>query len=357
VADNRGGASTNNFQVTVSPANRPPIIAMTVSTDTPFVESIVTFDATATTDPDGDPMTFAWDFGDHSKTTGPLVTHVFHQISDFTVTLTVADNHGGVTTATQLIHAVNAPPVFTSNPPLLTRAGTNYTYTPTITDADGDLSTFQLITGPVTMSCDTNTGTLNWLPGTNNIGPNPIVLRATDANGASTDQSFTLVVSTPLGPQLDLQPTHIEMTNVVVDSQTLALSGTVRVFLTNNGSDPVPVPFTVSVFVDADFDGAYSTNADYVVGYGVFPAGFPANGSGYVDMTVNGQALFKDCPLYAFVDSQNVVPEYNEFNNIMRSGSDADTNTPPVIDLSAASLQVGRLSLPTNALLTARLGN
>ena len=357
VADNRGGSNTCNFQVTVGPSNRPPIIAMTVSTSTPYVESTVTFDATASTDPEGDPMTFAWDFGDRSKTTGPLVTHVFHQISDFTVTLTVADNHGGVTTATQLIHALNAPPVFTSNPPLLTRAGTNCTYTPAITDADGDSSTFELITGPVTMSCDTNSGTLNWLPGTNNIGPNSIVLRATDANGASTDQSFTLVVSTALGPQLDLEPTHIEMTNVVVDSQTLAISGTVRVYLRNNGSDPVPVPFTVSVFVDADFDDAFSTNADYVVGYGVFPAGFPGDGSGYIDMTVNGQALFKDCPLDAFVDSQNVVPEYNKLNNIMRSGSDAPTNTPPVIDLSASLLQVGRLSLPTNALLTARLGN
>jgi RHS repeat-associated protein len=357
VADNRGGSNTYDFQVTVGPSNSPPVIVLTVSTDSPFVENAVTFDATASFDPDGDPMTFAWDFGDRSKTTGPLVTHVFHQISDFTVTLTVADNHGGVSTATQLIHALNAPPVFASNPRLLTRAGTNYTYTPTITDPDGDSSTFQLMTGPLTMSCDTNTGTLSWLPGTNNLGPNSIVLRATDANGASSDQSFTLVVSTPLGPQLDLQPTHMEMTNVVMDSQTLALSGTVRVFLTNNGSDPVPVPFTVSVFVDADFDGAFSTNADYVVGYGVFPAGFPANGSAYVDMTVNGPALFKDCPLYAFVDSQNTVPEYNEFNNIMRSGSDENTNTPPVIDLSASFLQVGRLSLPTNALLTARLGN
>lgn len=357
VADNRGGSNTNNFQVAVGPPNRPPTITMTVSTNSPYVESTVTFDATATTDPDGDPMMFVWDFGDRSTTTGPLVTHAFHQISDFTVTLTVTDNHGGVSTASQLIHALNAPPVFTSIPPLLTPAGTNYTYGPTITDADGDTSTFQLVTGPVTMACDTNTGTLSWLPGTNNLGPNPIVLRATDARGASTDQSFTLIVSTPLGPQLDLQPTHIDMTNVLVDSQTLALSGTVRVYLTNNGPDPVPVPFTVSVFVDVDFDGAFSTNIDYPVGYGVFPAGFPANGAAYVDMTVNGTNLFKDCPLYAFVDSQGVVPEYNKLNNIMRAGSDAETNTPPVIDLSASFLQVGRLSLPTNALLMARLGN
>ena len=357
VADNRGGSDTNNFTVTVGPSNRPPVIVFTVSTNTPSVESTVTFDATGSSDPDGDPMAFTWDFGDHSKTTGPLVTHTFHQINGFTVTLTVADNHGGVSIATQLVSVVDAPPVFTSTPQLLTRAGTNYAYLPTVTDAAGAAVTFELVQGPATMSCDTNSGLLNWLPGTNNLGPNPIDLRATDANGGTTDQSYTLVVSTPLGPQIDLQPTHMVMTNVVVDSQTLAYSGTVRVYLQNNGSDPVPIPFTVSLFVDADFDGQFSTNDDYVVGYGVIPAGFPGNAGAYVDMTVFGQALFKDCPLYVFVDSQDVVPEYNKLNNIMRSGSDADTNTPPVIDLSASSLQVGRFTLPTNAILTARLGN
>ncbi len=360
VADNRGGSNTYDFQVTVGPSNHPPVIVLTVSTDSPFVESSVTFDATASFDPDGDPMTFAWDFGDHSKTTGPLVTHVFQQISDFTVTLSVADNHGGVSTATQLMHVVDAPPVFTSNPPLLTRAGTNYTYTPTVTDAAGTSCTFLLITGPATMSCDTNTGTLSWLPGTNNLGPNAIDLRATDANGTSADQTFNLVVSTPLGPQIDLLVTHIETTNIVVDPESLALSGTVRVDFSNNGTDPVPIPFTVSVFVNADdvvFSGAFSTNSDYIISSGVIPAGFPAGGSAYVDMTVSGTNLFRDCPVYAFLDSQNVVPEYNKLNNIMRSGSDLPTNNPPVIDLSASYLQVGRRSLPTNALLTARLGN
>ncbi len=357
VADNKGGSNTNNFTVTVGLSNRPPVVFFTVSTNNPYVASTVTFDATGTYDPDGDPMTFAWDFGDHSKTTGPLVTHTFHQISGFTVTLTVADNHGGSSMATQLVNVVDAPPVFTSTPQLLTRAGTNYAYQPVVTDAAGTAITFELVQGPATMSCDTNTGLLNWLPGTNNMGPNPIDLRATDANGGSADQIYTLVVSTPLGPQIDLLPTHLDMSNVVVDSQSLIYSGTVRVHVVNNGTDPVPVPFTVTVFQDANFDGQFSTNVDQVVGYGVFSAGFPAGGYGDIDITVVGLALFKDCPLYAFVDSQNVVPEYNELNNIMRSGSDADTNTPPVIDLSASSLQVGRFTLPTKAILTARLGN
>ena len=358
VADNRGGATTYDFDVTVGPSNQPPVIALTVSTNAPFVMSSVTFDAGGTTDPENDPLAFEWDFRDRSKTTGPLVTHVFRQIDDFTVTLKVSDNHGGVSYATQLVQAVNAPPVFTSQPPLLWRAGTNYVYTPALTDADGDLSTFQLVQGPVTMECDTNTGTLTWLPGTNNLGPNAVTLRATDAHGATADQSFTLVVTTPLGPQLDLEPTHVAMTNVVVDSQTLALSGGVTVYFRNNGTDPVPVPFSVSVFVDADTDGTYSTNADRVIAFGTFPAGLPAGGQGWIVFTnLSGQALFKDSPLYAFVDSENVVPEYNEANNIMRSGADADTNTPPVVDLSAATLAVDRTTLPTNAVLTARLGN
>src|SRR5205814_63506 len=121
---------------------------LTLSTNQPFAFTPLTLDATGTTDPEGDAMAFAWDFGDHTKTTGSLVTHVYRQIGDFTVTLKVTDSHGGISTATRLVHALNSPPVFVSNPPLLVRAGTNYTYTPVISDIDGDPSTFQLIQGP-----------------------------------------------------------------------------------------------------------------------------------------------------------------------------------------------------------------
>jgi RHS repeat-associated protein len=356
VADNRGGRNTYNFQVTMAPATKPPVIALTVSNNPAFAMAIVTFDATGTVDPQGDPMTFWWDFGDHYKTTGPLVTHFFQQITNYDVVLTVSNSHNAFSVATQIVQVVDAPPVFTTTPPLMIPAGKLYSYVPIVTDLAGAAVTFQLVTGPKTMSCDTNTGALNWLPGTNNIGPNAIDLLATDANGGATHQSFTLVVTTPLGPQIDLAPTHIEMSNVVVDAQSLALSGTVTVYFQNNGTDPVPVPYTVSVFVDNDQDGTFTTN-DTVVGYGNAPANFPAGGQASIEMTVFGQTLFKDCPLYAFVDSQDVVVEYNKANNIARSGFDANTNIPPVIDLSASYLQVDRSSLPAKAVLTARLGN
>ncbi len=357
VSDNRGGRSEYAFTVTQAAANLPPVVDFSASTNTPFVISTVTFDAGATTDPENDPMSFEWDFGDRTKTTGPLVTHVFRQIGDFVVRLTVSDNRGGRSQSTKLIQSINAPPIFTSTPPLMVRATKPYAYTPTLDSVDGDSSTFQLVQGPATMSVDPTTGTLTWLPGTDNVGPNPVVLRATDEHGGTADQSFVIAVTVPLGPQIDLQPVHVVMTNVLVDSASLALSGTTRVYIRNNGTDPVPVPFTVSVFVDGDFDGDYSTNADRIVGYGTFPTGFPASSEAWIEMTVQGSSLFKDAPLYAFVDSQNVVAEYVESNNIMRSGSELGTNQPPVIDLSAGLLAVDRTTLPSSVRLTARLGN
>src|SRR5207248_11159230 len=89
VADNRGGSNASPFIVTIGPSNQPPAVAFTVSTNSPYVTESVIFDATATTDPEGDPMAFSWDFGDHSKTTGSFVSHAFKQIGDFIVTLTV----------------------------------------------------------------------------------------------------------------------------------------------------------------------------------------------------------------------------------------------------------------------------
>ncbi len=357
VNDNEGGRTTNLFHVTVTPANQAPAISLAVTNTTPYVMTPVAFDATGTTDPENDPLAFEWDFGDRTRTTGPLVTHVFRQVGDFTVALRVVDNHGGSSVITQVVHAVNAPPVFTSNPPLLWRSGTNYTYVPTLTDLDEDARTFQLVKGPPTMACDTNTGALNWLPGTGDIGPHEVVLRATDAGGDATDQAFTLVISTPLGPQLDLEPVHIAMTNAIVDSQTLALSGTVRVTFRNNGVDPVPVPFTVSVYTGAERSGSRLTNATGRVGYGTFPAGLLARQEGWIEMSLQGRASFKDAPLYAYVDSESVVPEYNEANNLQRSGFDASTNQPPVVDLSGSLLVVDRTALPARARLTARLGN
>ena len=51
----------------------------------------VSFDGTRSFDPDGDPLTFHWDFGDGAVGTGPKVSHVYKRPGTFTVRLRVSD--------------------------------------------------------------------------------------------------------------------------------------------------------------------------------------------------------------------------------------------------------------------------
>jgi PKD repeat protein len=51
----------------------------------------VLFDGTRSFDPDGDPLTYHWDFGDGITGTGPKVSHMYKSPGTFTVRLRVSD--------------------------------------------------------------------------------------------------------------------------------------------------------------------------------------------------------------------------------------------------------------------------
>ena len=58
----------------------------------------VRFDASGSTDPDGDALTFGWDFGDGGTASGAAPEHAYAATGLFTVTLTVRDARGAVVT-------------------------------------------------------------------------------------------------------------------------------------------------------------------------------------------------------------------------------------------------------------------
>ena len=49
---------------------------------------VLTFDGTGSFDPDGDPISYAWDFGDGATDTGSVVTHSYAAAGTYIVTLT-----------------------------------------------------------------------------------------------------------------------------------------------------------------------------------------------------------------------------------------------------------------------------
>lgn len=125
-------------------ANRAPSATVQTSATSGPVPLTVEFNAVAT-DPDGDPVTAAWDFGDGSTGTDLSTSHTYNSAGVFTAKLTVTDNKGAVGAPVQIpVYPGNtAPnPVITSpSADKLFRVGEVITLSGTANDAeDGDVS-------------------------------------------------------------------------------------------------------------------------------------------------------------------------------------------------------------------------
>ncbi len=89
VTDDSGTSNgTARDEVTIR-INHPPIAA--AGTEVRTAERTVAFDASASVDPDGDPLIFRWDFGDGHTANGARVSHTYSAGGTYPVVLTVRD--------------------------------------------------------------------------------------------------------------------------------------------------------------------------------------------------------------------------------------------------------------------------
>ncbi len=124
-------------------ANRSPVAVASASPTWGALPLDVEFDATASTDPDDDTLSYLWDFGDGTTSTDPVSSHVYTTAGSYTATLTVDDGNGATDTASVRVDPGNSAPTVTIDSPTaaeLFEVGEELTLHATATDPeDGPL--------------------------------------------------------------------------------------------------------------------------------------------------------------------------------------------------------------------------
>ncbi len=104
VRDDHGATGIATKTITVgAPANQPPVADFSYSPTHPDPGQVVSFDASASHDPDGSIVEYRWSFGDGATASGATVTHSYASAGSYTVELTVRDNSGATDTKTATI--------------------------------------------------------------------------------------------------------------------------------------------------------------------------------------------------------------------------------------------------------------
>jgi len=119
-----GWGSSNDdaglYRIDYVEGNRQPRVRATASADSGGLPLTVQFDASETTDPDGDTLQFAWDFDGDGNTdaTGATSSHTYTTAGNFQPRVTVTDGNGGSAIQNLSVVAGNTRPVVTFETPI-----------------------------------------------------------------------------------------------------------------------------------------------------------------------------------------------------------------------------------------------
>ena len=179
-------------------SGQPPIASFTATPNPAIVSSPVAFDASGSSDPDGNIVSYAWNFGDSTGASGVSVAHTYLTFGTFNATLTVTDNESFMATAYRHI-VVRAPPIasFTATPsPAVVGASVTFDASGSH-DPDGAIVSYRWDFGDLT----NGSGAITTHPYTI-VGTFNVTLNVTDNNALNgTAYHDVIVQPAPPGPQ------------------------------------------------------------------------------------------------------------------------------------------------------------
>ncbi len=117
VVDDSGLIGETSVKIQVSLTQYAPVAIISADPWFGFAPLTVTFDASESTDPDGNIVSYEWNFGDGTTSTEKTVEHTYTQQGNYTVTLTVTDDDGLQDTESTEIRVL--PPEGIDIPPII----------------------------------------------------------------------------------------------------------------------------------------------------------------------------------------------------------------------------------------------
>jgi len=311
VTDEDGASDSATTTATIAQGNQAPNAdAGGPYEGMPGVE--VAFDGSASNDPDGNIVSYSWDFGDGNTGTGPTPVHTYLTEGNFNVTLTVTDNNDATdsasTTATIASEPVNLPPVANANGPDTGTVGVVVSFDGSASsDPDGSITAYNWDFG------DGGTGT-GPTPGHTyaSEGPFEVTLTVTDNNGETGTDTTSVTIGPAdanLPPVADIGGPYNGTMGVSVSFDGSAShdpDGTIAAYDWDFGdggtaAGPTPVhtytqdgTYEVTLVVTDNEDATDSATMTIVIGVGnqapVADHGGPYKGMVSVDVSCDGSA-------------------------------------------------------------------
>ncbi len=268
------GAALYRVDYTGGVVNQAPTAIATSSVSSGAAPLNINFSSNGSSDPEGTPLTYSWDFGDGTNSTSPNPNKTYNNNGQYTVRLTVSDGVNSVVSSALLIK-VGAAPTVTIHSPLsstLISGGETVNYIASAVDGNGSPIATSSLKATITLYHSDHThpflGPLNGgvgsfaVPTTGELSPDiwyRITVEATGGNGVSSSQ-YVEVHPRKATLNVNTNPAGL---NVILDGSNHVIPPTVQgvVGMSRSVSAPSPQLFNGKQYVFSHWsDGGSQTH-------------------------------------------------------------------------------------------------